>query len=101
MSSDFDVVVIGGGLAGACTAALLAQHAGLAAGRVALLSDESPVARSSADPPDLRVVAISRASERVLRAAQAWQLLDPARLCAYERMRVWHESGAASGPSAL
>jgi 2-octaprenylphenol hydroxylase len=101
MSPDFDVVVIGGGLAGACTAALLAQHAGLAAGRVALLSDESPVARSSADPPDLRVVAISRASERVLRAAQAWPLLDPARLCAYERMRVWHESGAASGPSAL
>ena len=52
-------------------------------------------------PPELRVVAISRASERVLRAAGAWPRLDQARLCAYERMRVWHQSTAADSDEAL
>jgi 2-polyprenylphenol 6-hydroxylase len=50
---------------------------------------------------DLRVVAISRASERVLRAAGAWPRLDEARLCAYERVRVWHETSPPTGAGAL
>ena len=52
-------------------------------------------------PPELRVVAISRASERILRAAGAWQLLDSGRLCPYERMRVWHETSPPTGTNAL
>jgi 2-polyprenylphenol 6-hydroxylase len=101
MKDQFDIIVVGGGLAGACTAALLAQRAGLAPERVALLSDESPPVRAPQEPADLRVVAISRASERVLRAAGAWPRVNPARLCAYERMRVWHESSPPTGSSAL
>jgi|HubBroStandDraft_6_1064221.scaffolds.fasta_scaffold28251_3 2-octaprenylphenol hydroxylase len=101
MNHDFDVVVIGGGLAGACTVALLARKSGMPAERVALLSTESipPVARG--DPADLRVVAISRASEHVLRAAVAWPRLDEARLCPYQRMRVWHETSPPRGAGAL
>jgi 2-octaprenylphenol hydroxylase len=101
MSHSFDIVVVGGGLAGACTAALLARHGGIAPERIALLSDEWPPLPAPGEGAQLRVVAISRASERVLRAAAAWPLLDPARLCAYERMRVWHETSAPSGASAL
>jgi 2-polyprenylphenol 6-hydroxylase len=104
VSECFEVAVVGGGLTGACLAALLARQAGLAAGRIALLAPPAlapPLPAGSQAPAQLRVAAISRASERVLRAADAWPRLDRARLCAYERMRVWHESAAADGAGAL
>jgi 2-polyprenylphenol 6-hydroxylase len=103
MTDPYDVVVVGAGLAGACAAALLARHSGIVPQRIALLAHALPVtSRAVTDaPPALRVVAISRASERVLRAAGAWARLDQRRLCAYERMRVWHHAAAASGPDAL
>jgi 2-octaprenylphenol hydroxylase len=98
---SYEVVVVGAGLAGACAAALLVRHAGIEPPRIALLSGEPLPDRNLDAPPELRVVAISRASERVLSAAGAWQRLDLSRLCAYERMRVWHESSAAAGEAAL
>lgn len=101
MSEPFDVAVVGAGLAGACCAALLARHARLDPARVALLAPEPPAAPTIAAPPELRVAAISRASERVLRAAGAWQRLEPKRLAPYERMRVWHESAALASAAAL
>jgi len=104
MSTDFDVVVIGGGPNGATTAALLASRAGFAPERIALLAPEladPPTPPRAADPPELRVLALSRASERVLMEAGSWRRLAPQRLCAYERMRVWHESSAPDGLDAL
>jgi 2-octaprenylphenol hydroxylase len=101
VTSRFDIVIVGGGLAGACAAALLVRHAGLAPEQVALLSDEIPTMRSAQAPAELRVVAMSRASERVLRAAAAWPSVNAERLCAYERVRVWHESSAPGGEGTL
>ena len=48
---------------------------------------------------DPRVVAVSRASERILRATGAWERVS--RLSPYGRMRIWHESVAPSSPGAL
>lgn len=101
MSADYDVVVAGGGPVGATLAALLLQPGRLAPGRVALLEPAVSVPAAAGEEPELRVSAISRASERVLRTAGAWQRLDAARLCAYERMRIWHESGSPWGAAAL
>jgi len=71
VSEQFEVAVVGGGLAGACAAALLTRHAGIAASRIALLAAQLPAPVSPNAAPELRVAAISRASERVLRAARA------------------------------
>jgi 2-polyprenylphenol 6-hydroxylase len=101
MTPQFDVIVVGGGLAGACAAALFAKHAGLRPERIALLADSFPPVPQRQDPPDLRVVAISHASECILRAADAWSRLPRERLCAYERMRVWHETVPPTGTGSL
>jgi len=99
---DCDVAVIGSGLAGACAAALLARRSGLSAERIVLVDSAPPVLPAAlAAPPQLRVVAVSRASERVLRAAQAWDHIRAPRLCPYEHMRVWHETALPDSQSVL
>src|SRR6202021_4000713 len=65
---DFDVVIVGAGVIGTVMAGLLWARKLSAAGRVAILADRF----AGAVPPDadwvLRVFALSRASERLLRA---------------------------------
>jgi 2-octaprenylphenol hydroxylase len=92
MSEDYDIVLIGNGLVGACAGALLVRKAGIDPARIALLGRAAPPVPASGAAPEVRVAAVSRASERVLRAAGGWQRLDAARLTPYERMCVWHES---------
>ena len=108
MTPDFDVVVIGAGPVGATTASLLARYSGIAPARIALLAPElatfvagERTAATTDAAPELRVSALSRASEQILQAADAWERLDRSRLCAYERMRVWHASVPADGAEVL
>ncbi|MBS0578408.1 MAG: FAD-dependent monooxygenase [Proteobacteria bacterium] len=94
----FDVAVVGGGPVGACAATLLARSGKL---RVVLLEPNAVALPSGQSPLDARVVALSRASENILRAAEAWVHVCGPRLEAYERMRIWHEGIAAFGHEAL
>jgi len=86
--SDQDIVVCGGGVAGACAAALLSQHL-----KVALVDARRPAARQPDQDIDPRVVAISPGSARILDAAGAWGLLDRSRIGPYQRMRVHAGAG--------
>lgn len=99
---DLDVLVVGGGPVGACVGALLAR--GLRQGRalrIGLLQGEPPVAPPlDAAVPDARVLACSRASERILAAAGAWSRLRE-HAWPYEHMRVWHAGVAATSDEVL
>jgi 2-octaprenylphenol hydroxylase len=97
----FEAVVVGGGPVGACAAALLARGAAGRALRVALLEPAAPAPLAAGAPLQARVVALSRASERILKRAEAWSRMPGARLSPYERMRVWHESVAPRSEAAL
>ncbi len=94
MSAMFDVLVVGGGPVGACAAALLVRGSSgsLAPLRVCVLEPKRPQQPASGSTLDARVVAVSRASERILESAGAWAKVLGPRVEAYERMRIWHES---------
>ena len=62
MSTDFDVVVVGGAMAGAGTAALLAAMPTTMSLRVALVEPRPVVPPAPDAPLDVRVSAVSRAS---------------------------------------
>jgi 2-polyprenylphenol 6-hydroxylase len=101
MTPDFDIVVIGGGMVGAAVAALAAGSHELGTLRIALLEAHPP----SAPPPerevDLRVSAISRASERIMDSLGAWHGLAPRHLSAYTDMVVWDATGRPRGPGSI
>ena len=100
MRNDFQIIVIGGGIVGACVAALAAADRRLAGLRIAVLEAQPPAGPppSARGDVDLRVSAVSRASERILSALGAWALIPEQHLSAYDEMVVWD---AASRPHAM
>lgn len=100
MKRDFDVVVVGGAMAGAATAALLTATPATAELRVALVEPRPAAPPADGAPIDLRVSALSRASQTLLERTGAWPMVRP-RAAAYERMVVWEERMDPAGPDAL
>jgi 2-octaprenylphenol hydroxylase len=82
-----DVIIAGGGLAGAAIAALLAVR-GL---RCLVLEERTQQAVAERNDP--RTLAITRASENILRHAGAWENLPAARIGYFRKMHLWDESG--------
>lgn len=99
----WDVLIVGGGPVGACAAALLQRWLGNAPEplKIAVLEPNRPQPVAADSPLEVRVSALSRASEHVLTAAGAWDLIPRARLSPYERMSVWPEGLKARSPEAL
>jgi 2-polyprenylphenol 6-hydroxylase len=89
---DFDFLIVGGGITGCVMASLLVNRKLTAPGRVAIVAEgaQPALVPAIADSEwDLRVFALSRASQRLLTLCGAWQLLPTQRYNAYERMCVW------------
>ncbi|WP_339721358.1 FAD-dependent oxidoreductase [uncultured Paraglaciecola sp.] len=84
----FDIVVVGGGIVG-LTQALALKNAGLSVAVV-----DSHVSQGlPRGEPEIRVSALTLASENILHNLGVWQHLDPKRLCSYMDMQVWdHDS---------
>ena len=103
MNVDYDVAVVGAGPIGLATAVLVARQAGFVPQRVAVFDRRIPDAldRVRELPVDLRVFALSRASEKILRAADAWADIAATRTEPYERMQVWHADVPPHGGDAL
>ena len=83
--SRYDVIVVGGGVAGAATALGLAQ-AGFS---VALLERGRRPRAFDIAAYDLRVYALAPGSTEFLRRLQVWPRIESARVSAYQAMRVW------------
>lgn len=94
---DFDVVIVGGGMVGAALAALLAGERATARLRIAVLEPKPATPPQPGEPLDIRVSALSRASQRLLERTGAWTAVAARGASAYRRMVVWDEKGAAGG----
>ena len=93
-SSNFDIVISGAGMVGACAALALADRGF----RVAIVETAAPGVSEKINDEnyDLRVSAISPRSRNILEQLGVWQQLDSKRVCYYEQMHIWHQHGAAS-----
>ncbi|MFT4994412.1 MAG: 2-octaprenyl-3-methyl-6-methoxy-1,4-benzoquinol hydroxylase [Paraglaciecola sp.] len=63
---------------------------------IALIEHNMPDTFDPAQPPDLRVCAISIASEGLLTQLGAWQHINAMRLCPYRRLSVWEKPNCRS-----
>lgn len=87
MTKRYDVLVVGAGMVGAAVGCALGRQ-GV---RVALFDHALPSAFVPEQPPDLRVSALSPATEGFLRDIGAWPLMEAMRMCPYRRMAVWEK----------
>jgi len=87
---DYDIIIVGAGMVGATLACAL----GSSALRIAVLEAQAlPVDAPLNDDVDLRVSAITRASQRIFTATGAWPGMVARRMNAFREMHVWDAGG--------
>ena len=91
MTTHYDVIIVGGGMVGATLAVALSEQSPL---KIALIEAQLPKPVSEQDVTDLRVSALSRASETLLKTLNIWQQLIPSRISQFTDMRVWETTNS-------
>lgn len=86
---SFDIVIVGGGMVGAALANALAPSKL----SIAVVEQHTPKSFSLEQPLDLRVSAISAASETLLTRLGAWSAIESSRLCPYRFLETWEGPG--------
>ncbi len=99
-TTDFDIAICGGGMVGATVAALLRTEPPLRDLRIALIESRFPT-QPPGEEVDIRVSAVSRASQRILTRAGAWQLLSATQCAPYGDMVVWDARSKPDSDDAL
>ncbi|OED49154.1 hypothetical protein ACH42_02050 [Endozoicomonas sp. (ex Bugula neritina AB1)] len=86
-AQHFDVLVVGGGMVGAAVATALGQQDI----KVAVFDRSITQPMETHALPELRVSALSYASEQILHQLGAWPHMSEMRMCPYRRMAVWEK----------
>lgn len=90
MKNRYDLLVVGGGMVGATIAAAL----GNTDLRIAVVDQRYPAPFVSDSEHDLRVSALSIASENIFKTLGVWDGIMQRRACPYQRMKIWESSEA-------
>ncbi len=88
MKQQYDIAIVGGGMVGSCLALALSRYDKF---NIALIEAHifEPI---PADAPfDIRVSALTKGSEIILKKLGIWSLLPESRLSAFSDMRVWEK----------
>ena len=89
---DFDILILGGGMVGAALACACRGRGW----RIAVLDSAPPQRAWPEGEVDLRVSALSRASQRMLERLGAWPRMVALGVSVYREMHVWDAVGGAS-----
>jgi 2-octaprenylphenol hydroxylase len=95
------IIVVGGGPVGLCVAALLAAPAAAAGCGITVIDGRRAPEVLDESDLDLRVYALSRASQLILQAAGAWPRIATTRVSPFQAMRVWEGSDGPQGAGTL
>ena len=90
---EFDVIVVGAGMVGSLFALLLVQDGAAQGLRVAIIDGECSTLPAADAPFDLRVSALTRASEALIARAGCGDALISQRHCRFTDMQVWDADG--------
>ncbi len=92
MTHDFDLLIVGGGMVGASLACAL----GDTPLRIGVVESHTAQSEWPSDSYDIRVSAITRATENVFRLIGAWDGMEQRRVTPYGAMDVWDATGSGS-----
>ena len=101
MNERYRIVIVGGGITGLMSAALLARDKTADRLDITLLDAAPRPVFSPAEDVALRVSAISTGSARLFDAIGAWDYVAGTRASPYEKMRVWDENDSPDGDASL
>ena len=90
MNNDYDIIIIGGGMVGATLACAL----GGSKLRIAVVEPIPAPRQFAGEDYDIRVSAITRATQNVFAAVGAWEGMVARRVQPYGEMHVWDETGS-------
>ncbi len=88
--SQFDITIVGSGMVGATLACLLASETDLS---IAVIDNAAPLNKPAMDSFDIRVSAITRASENIFKNIGVWEAIKALRISPYRDMHVWDAKG--------
>lgn len=91
MKQEYDIAVVGGGMVGSCLALALSRHSDFS---IALIEAQTFEALAEDAPFDIRVSALTKGSENILKTLNIWSMIPSSRLSAFSDMKVWETAGS-------